>query len=129
MIIGVVEVGNAGLADFFEEYLFEKVEGIVCKKKKAMDLFDALALLNNFSEVDELALIVEMIRSEREKNQAFLDALANFEATTGKTVIKCLFYEDEDGKTIIADVLDRFIEYAFKVKPEKEQKPEELPFI
>lgn len=126
MRIGIVDAsGKEKIADIFEEYIHDKVEQVVCKKKKALDLFDALALLKQFEGLDHRLLIVPLIRDDDEKEEAFFEALANLEANSGKIVFKCIYYEDEEPKDKIIEVADEMIEYLFGEKKEEPVNEEE----
>ena len=115
MRVGVVESGG-NLSTIFEKYLHSKVQQVVVKKKKARDLFDALAFLKHFEDQDHRVLIVQLKREEDQKDEAFFEALANLEATTGKPIFKCIYYDDENAEVSILETADKMIDYLFKPK-------------
>ncbi len=118
--VGIVEKSSENLAPFFEEYLFNRVEQISFKKKKTNDLFDTLAFTRQMLEkTDETMLIVELDIEEKEENEAFLFALANMEANTGKQVFKAIFYNDEEGKPLVEEAAKQFIKTVYGVEPEE----------
>ncbi len=125
MIIGVIEeTTDRNLSDFLERFVHSRVEQTVFKKFKAVDEFDALALLNKTKEMHQRILIAELDREEPEKETAFYEALANWEAQTGLTVFKAIFYNDEESEPIVKETAVKFIEKVYKIKI-KEEKPEQ----
>lgn len=126
MIIGVIEeTTEKNLSDFLERFVHERVEQTVFKKFKAIDEFDALALLNKTKDMHQRILIVELNKEEPEKETAFYEALANWEATTGLTVFKAVYYNDEEGQVIVEETAKEFIEKTYKVKLQEKASEEE----
>ncbi|NYZ79662.1 hypothetical protein H0N95_00245 [Candidatus Micrarchaeota archaeon] len=131
MQIGIVDSSGENLADEFERFVHERVEQVVSKKKKALDLFDALALLKQFEGMDHRVIIAKLVREQEQREEAFFEALANLEASTGKIVFKCVYYEDEDGHAAITKTAEQFLEYVFGKKPDEEEaeETEEAPDV
>ncbi|MEM0372565.1 MAG: hypothetical protein QXO69_01855 [archaeon] len=129
MQIGIVDASGENLADEFERFVHERVEQVVSKKKKALDLFDALALLKQFEKMDHRVVIAKLVREQEQREEAFFEALANLEANTGKIIFKCVFYEDENSHTAIKHTAEQFLEYVFGKKPEEEEETEETPDV
>ncbi len=118
MIIGVVEKTSSNkMSDSFERYLHDRVEQVVIKKMKTNDEFDALALLNKTKKMDQRALIIELNKEEPEVEEAFYEALANWEAQTGLIIFKLIYYTDEQPD--INDFSRKFIEKVYRVKVEE----------
>jgi len=127
MQIGIVDSSDENLADLFEKYVYQRVEQVVSKKKNALDLFDALAFLKQFEKMDQRVLIVKLIRDEEQQAKAFFEALANLEATTGKMIFKCIYYDDENGEAAIQETADQFLKYLFKIVPKSKEEYKKLP--
>ena len=126
MIIGVIEKTSSNeKSDAFERYLHDRVEQVIVKKMKTNDELDALALLNKTKKMDKRVLIIELNKEEPEKEKAFYEALANWEANNGLTIFKLIYYTDEQPD--INEFSRKFIEKAYKVKVEEEglEKEEE----
>jgi len=132
MLIGVVEKTSSNKwSDFFEEFVHSRVEQSVVKKFKASDEFDALALLNKTKDMKARVLIIELNKEEPEKETAFYEALANWEAENGLTVFKAIFYNDEEPEPRVKELAENFIEKTYKVRikeEEQEEEDEELGF-
>ena len=127
MKIGIIEeTVDKNLADLFERFIHEKVQQAVSKKFQVTDEFDALALLNKTKDMDQRVLIVELDKEESEKETAFFEALANWQANTGLTVFKAIYYNDENGEAKVTELAKKFIEKVYKVKLEEEQE-EDMP--
>ena len=127
MRIGIIEeTVDKNLADIFERFIHDRVQQAVSKKFQVTDEFDALALLNKTKDMDQRVLIVELDKEESEKETAFFEALANWQATTGLTVFKAIYYSDENGEAKINELAKQFIEKVYKVKIEEKEEEEEL---
>jgi len=121
MNIGIVEMGDGKLAGIFREKVTAEVANVDVSVKKALDLFDVLAFAKQFSgKVDQLIIIVQLNDDEPDR-KAFMEALANLEASTGQPVFKC-FYEG-DGKAAVESGVERFINWLYH--PEKLKKTEQ----
>ena len=119
----IEETVDKNLADLFERFIHERVEQAVSKKFQVDDEFDALALLNKTKDMDQRVLIVELNKEEPEKETAFFEALAHWEANNGLTVFKAIYYNDENGEAKVTELAKKFIEKVYKVKLEEEKKP------
>ena len=53
MQLGIVDSTGEKLGDEFGKLIFKKVEGVIFKKKTALDPFDALAFLKQFEKMDQ----------------------------------------------------------------------------
>ena len=122
MDIGIVEYGGK-LTQVFEDIVSKELIQARFKKKKALDIFDVLAFARKFSDLDQVVIIAELIRDEKEKNEAFYDGLADLEADTGKNIFKAIYYDDEEGEPVVKELGETFINYLYH--PEKLEKKEE----
>lgn len=127
MEIGIVEYGG-NLSNVFEEIISSKVGQSFFKKKKALDVFDVLAFTKKFIDMDQVVVIVELKRDEKEENKAFFEALARLEADTGKNIFKAIYYDDEDGKASVEELAEKFVNYLFYPEKLKEEKKKEGEF-
>lgn len=124
MDIGIVEYGGK-LTQIFEEAVSKELVQARFKKKKALDIFDVLAFARKFSDLDQVVIIAELIRDEKEKNEAFYDGLADLEAETGKNIFKAIYYDDEEGEPVVKELAETFVNYLYHPeKLEKEKKEE-----
>ena len=132
MKVGIVEFGEENLTEIFIEAVSKDVADISFRRKKALDMFDALALTKQVASaqeedaLDQLVLIVELSEEEKDKNDAFYKGLASLEADTGRTIFKCIYMPEEGGESEIKELANTFINHLFKPsKPRGEAKEEE----
>ena len=131
MKIGIVEY-DGGLSEIFEKIVSEKIPEAEFKKKMALDIFDVLAFAKKFVDMDQLVIIIELKREEKDRSDAFFEGLAKLEADTGKNIFKCIFYDDEEGEPVIKELAETFINYLFypeKLKEKKKKEEEEFAWL
>jgi hypothetical protein len=120
MRIGIVECGG-DLADIFLKEVSAKLATVDFQKKKALDVFDALAFAKKLAGLDQLVLIARIDPDQPDQNAAFYEGLAVLEAETGKNIFKCIYTEDDDGEAAVKTLAETFINYLFY--PDKLKKP------
>jgi hypothetical protein len=126
MQIAIVEYGGK-LADIFEKTISEKVADAGFEKKRALDLFDVLALARQMADREQLVIIAYLDPDEPEQRSAFYDGLATLEADTGKNIFKCLY--SEHGEAEIEKLVEDFINYIYYPEKLEEEKEEEFGFL
>jgi len=95
MKVAIIEV-NGQDSKSLQEKLEKEVANIEIAWKKAPDYFDALALVKKNETADVIALVAARDKEDDEWD-AFMIALAVFESTTGKTIMKAFYPEPEDA--------------------------------
>jgi hypothetical protein len=120
MKIGIVECGGE-LADVFLNEVSAKVATVDFQKKRALDLFDALAFAKKFAALDHVVIIARLDPDEHEQNAAFYEGLAVLEAETGKNIFKCLYRDEDEGGALVKELAETFVNYLFY--PDKLKKP------
>jgi riboflavin synthase len=124
MKIGIVEHGG-GLTEEFQKIISEKIAGVQFVRKKALDLFDVLALARQIGDgCDQLVIIVFMGDEEKEQRPAFYMGLATLEAETGKIIFKHI-YEDESDIKEFAELFINYLYYPAKLEKEEEKEESE----
>ncbi len=108
MILCIVEVAGKESKTLAED-LAQEVVNLEPRWKKAEDYFDALALLKKNEDSDFLVLVAPH-ETGNEQWQPFLNALAEFEASSGKTVLKVFYEEPEDLKKGLQEAKEKIID-------------------
>ncbi|GEM_PF-4460857 len=107
MKLAIVEVEGTDSKEFGEA-LAEEIVNLDLAWKKVGDYLDALALLKRNEDADILMLVAPH-ETANEQWQPFLNALAEFEASSGNTVIKVFYEEPEDLEKGLQEAKERII--------------------
>ncbi|MBS3060817.1 MAG: hypothetical protein J4432_04910 [DPANN group archaeon] len=125
MKVGIIEYGG-DFSDIFIDATKYKVQDIYFEKKRVIDIFDVLAYLKKWQDFDQLVIVVDTYEKNHESLDGFYNALANFEAQTGKIVFKCLYdSQKQSAVEAVAETAEKFMNFLFR--PEEAFKPSEKP--
>lgn len=123
MEVALIEATEDGkLGQEFQKEVHRQAEGVNFTYKKASDLLNALAYAKKLSGENKIIVLICELSRKKDLNTAFYNALASFQADTGKRVYHLVF-EPTEGADII-EFANEFIDAEFdrkrKIEPEDE---------